>query len=58
VLHTVDGSRPRIVVGAGGLQDMAGDVHVLSSSASLHILDGGALRKSAGGLTGPILAKT
>ena len=58
VLHTVDGSRPRIVVGAGGLLDMSGDVHVLSSTASLHILNGGVLRKSAGGLTGSILART
>jgi hypothetical protein len=58
VLHTVDGSRPRIVVGPGGLLDMSGDVHVLSSTASLHILNGGVLRKSAGGLTGSILAKT
>ena len=57
VLHTVDGSRPRIVVGAGGLLDMAGDVHVLSSTASLHILNGGVLRKSAGDFTG-ILART
>ena len=57
VLHTVDGSRPRIVVGAGGLLDMSGDVHLLSSTASLQILNGGVLRKSAGSFTG-ILAKT
>ena len=58
VLHTVDGSRPRIVVGAGGLPDMSADVHVLSSTATRHILNGGVLRKSAGGLTGSILART
>ena len=48
VLHTVDGSRPRIVVGAGGLLDMAGDVHVLSSTASLHILNGGVAAEVGG----------